>query len=202
MSSAAGRLILASASPRRRELLAERGLDFTVEVGNADETISGREDPEDVARELASRKARVVGERLGEESAFVLGGDTLVVLEGPVYLEKPANAEEARAMLDQLSGTTHRVITGVAVWRGWKLWSDREVTWVTMRVLTESEKEAYVASGEWQDKAGGYGIQGEADQFVTELRGGGFDNVVGLPVDLALEVLERAGWLDPMAGRR
>lgn len=197
MSGAGQRLVLASASPRRRDLLAERGLDFEVVVADVDESFGAREDPEDFARELASRKARAVGERLGDEHAFVLGGDTLVVVEtlgGLRYLEKPADAAEARAMLDTLSGTTHRVITGVAVWHGWKLWSDREVTEVTMRPLDEAEKEAYVASGEWEGKAGGYGIQGEADRFVTGLAGGGFDNVVGLPVERALGVLARAGW--------
>ena len=204
MSSTVQRLVLASASPRRRELLAAHGLQFEVVPSDADEVINPAEDPEDVARALAARKARAVAEGLVDEHAFVLGGDTLVVLgegESREYLEKPADAEEARAMLTRLSGTTHRVITGVAVWSGWKIWSDRAVTRVTMRALDDQEIDAYVATGEWADKAGGYGIQGEADGFVTALDGS-FDNVVGLPVDLALDVLSRAGWVDPTPGAR
>lgn len=204
MSSTLQRLVLASASPRRRELLAAHGLQFEVVPSDADEVINPAEDPEDVARSLAARKARAVAETLVDEHAFVIGGDTLVVLgEGDAreYLEKPADADEARAMLARLSGTTHRVITGVAVWNGWKIWSDRAVTRVTMRALEDPELDAYVATGEWADKAGGYGIQGEADAFVAKLDGP-YDNVVGLPVALTLDVLNRAGWVDPTPGAR
>lgn len=196
-------LILASASPRRRDLLAERGLTFRVLVADVDESFAFTEDADGVAHELASRKAVAVAARLvasEREGAFILAGDTLVVVStdaGLRYLEKAADAAEARGMLETLSGTTHRVITGVAVWHAGQVRTAAETTFVTMRTLSDAEIDAYVASGEWHDKAGGYGIQGEADRFVTQLAGGGFDNVVGLPVDLSLRLLSQAGWLDP-----
>jgi septum formation protein len=116
--------------------------------------------------------------------------------ESAVQLGKPADAVEAAAMLARLSGTRHRVLTGVAVVeaQGERSESAVEVTWVTMRHLSAAEQAAYVATGEWQDKAGGYAIQESADAFVTSLEGGGFDNVVGLPVPLTLTLLKRMGF--------
>ena len=201
-----GRLILASASPRRADLLTEAGLAFEVRAADVDESFDPSREPLEVARDLALRKARVVAAGLGAEPAWVLGGDTLVVLDGPVFLGKPVDAVEARAMLEALSGSVHRVITGVAVVRtgpdgeGAEL-AAAEVTEVTMRAITPDEVAAYVASGEWRGKAGGYAIQETADRFVTGLAGGGFDNVVGLPVALSLELLERLD-LDPLPGGR
>jgi septum formation protein len=110
-------------------------------------------------------------------------------------LGKPADEREADAMLASLSGSRHEVLTGVCVVRTHDLsqWSSFERTIVTMREITAAERAAYVASGEWRDKAGGYAIQESADRFVTGLEGGGFDNVVGLPVALARSLLARAG---------
>jgi septum formation protein len=129
----------------------------------------------------------------------VLGADTVVAVPhagsgAPRLLSKPADEREAAQMLAWLSDTRHAVVTGVAVVRlpsGAELGAS-ERTWVRMRAITPAERAAYVASGEWRGKAGGYAIQESADRFVTKLEGGGFDNVVGLPVGLALELLERA----------
>ena len=123
-----------------------------------------------------------------------MGSDTIVCVGG-AFLGKPEHEAHAREMLETLSGTTHEVVTGVCVLRGRDGWAfeDAEVTRVTMRALTPDEVAAYVATGEWRDKAGAYAIQESADRFVTELAGGGFDNDVGLPVDLTLALLESAG---------
>lgn len=192
------RLILASASPRRRELLARTGLDFEIQPSGANEDLEGDPLPEDAARELALRKARSLAPEYKGQSRLLLGSDTIVALGeqgGGRLLGKPASEEEARRFLGLLSGTTHRVVTGVAVLRT-EDGAERvahETTRVTMRELTEAERDAYVATGEWRDKAGGYAIQESADAFVTQLEGGGFDNVVGLPVELALALIEELG---------
>lgn len=197
-------LVLASASPRRHELLGGTGLEFEIEPADADETIQHELGAGAIAEDLALRKARIVAERRRGASpkarALVLGSDTVVVLgddgdPGRRFLEKAADEAEARSMLSALSGTRHRVITGVAVVSagpsGPSEVSDHETTWVTMRAITEAEIEAYVASGEWRGKAGAYAIQETADRFVDHLDGGGFDNVVGLPVERTLRLLAR-----------
>jgi septum formation protein len=183
-------LVLASASPRRRELLAQAGLEFTVEVSAVDEQLDPRTPPEEAALELAERKARAVAARLAGRDVLVLAADTIVAV-ADVQLAKAADEREAAAMLRALSGTRHRVITGVCALRTRDLALCRgfERTFVTMRAITDSEIAAYVESGEWQDKAGAYAIQESADRFVTQLEEGGFDNVVGLPVELSLRLL-------------
>ncbi|MCB9916498.1 MAG: septum formation protein Maf [Planctomycetes bacterium] len=186
--------MLASASPRRRDLLTAAGLTFEVEPSHADEDLDAVTSPEAAAVELARRKARAVAAAHAGEDVLVLGADTVVALgpdEDLRLLAKPADEVEARAMLEALSGSRHRVVTGVAVVHAARLerpeaWrAGFERTWVSMRALTPAEVSAYVASGEWRDKAGGYAIQETADAFVTALEEGGFDNVVGLPVALA-----------------
>ena len=130
--------------------------------------------------------------------ALILGADTVVALKGEGgswrSLGKPADSEEARGMLRSLSGSKHAVVTGVCVVRGAdvEVFEGYERTWVLMRDITEDEVEAYVASGEWRDKAGGYAIQENADAFVVGLEGGGFDNVVGLPMGLTRDLLSAA----------
>jgi septum formation protein len=191
-------IVLASASPRRHDLLRAAGLDFQVQVAGVDETLEGDWDPEVAAGELALRKAKAVaaGRPAGD---FVIGADTIVALAiGKAtwrLLGKPADAGEARDMLNSLSGSRHKVITGVAVipTDGSTPLVEQETTWVTMRRILPLEVEAYVLSEEWRDKAGGYAIQENADVFVTNLEGGGFDNVVGLPVGRTLGLLARAG---------
>lgn len=202
-------VILASASPRRRALLEEAGLTFEVRPAGVDESIHGEVAPEVAARTLALRKAQAVYDGLDGASHLVLGSDTIVAIgEGPGarQLGKPADAHEAREMLTALAGTRHQVVTGVAVLRspdGAEALG-HERTWVTMRSLTESEIQAYVDTGEWQDKAGGYAIQETADRFVTRLEGGGWDTVVGLPLGLVSELFTSLGGprlADPHATR-
>ena len=193
-------IVLASASPRRRELLTAAGLAFAVAPVDVDEDLAEFGAAEQAALELARRKARAAAAAYRGSARWVLAADTVVALPaGPgraaELLGKPADEREAARMLLSLSGSRHVVATGVAVVRcldGWQ-WDAHEATEVTMRELSGAERDAYVASGEWRDKAGGYAIQESADRFVTSLVGGGFDNVVGLPVRLALDLLRRAG---------
>lgn len=199
----APRIILGSASPRRRELLGAAGIEFTIERPDVDESVRAGIAPEEAACELAERKARAVAARFADEDAIVIAADTIVALElsedsglrsHVVLLGKPADEREAAQMLGALSNSRHCVVTGVSVMhtRSAHAHTACERTWVTMRALAPSEIAAYVASGEWRDKAGGYAIQESADRFVTALEEGGFDNVVGLPVKLTLALLERA----------
>ncbi len=197
------RVVLASASPRRRELLTRAGLEFTVDAPDVDEQVEAGLTPERAACELAERKARAVSNRHRARDVIVIAADTIVAVGYDAHarlLGKPCDADEARAMLRSLSDTRHRVVTGVCA-----LATDAapctafERTWVTMRAIEPDEIEAYVESGEWRDKAGGYAIQENADRFVVSLEEGGFDNVVGLPVALTLGLLARA---TALAGKR
>jgi len=184
------RLILASASPRRRELLANAGFAFEVAPAEVDESYTAGEDPAAFAERLALHKAEAVARRFSPpEDVVVLGADTVVVADGEV-LGKPASADDARAMLRKLSGIIHRVITGVALAAPGtsRRAGGHEVTRVYFRPLTEEEIAAYVATGEPLDKAGAYAAQGQASRFVTRVEGCYF-NVVGLPVALVDRLL-------------
>jgi septum formation protein len=182
-------LILASASPRRAELLKQVGIPFRQVISKVDEDLQDPADPEQHVRELSRRKAKDVAGRL--DSGIVLGADTIVVLDEHI-LGKPADQGEAVEMLRHLSGRTHRVYTGLtlidAASRGSV--SHVEVTEVTFRALTEQEIAAYVATGEPLDKAGAYGIQGRGALLVSGIRGCYF-NVVGLPLAGLLDLLRR-----------
>jgi septum formation protein len=183
------RLILASNSPRRRELLQNAGFKFDVRPGGIEEVRLPGEPAEDFARRLARDKALDVA-RQSEAGSFVLGADTVVAINGEI-LEKPADAADAARMLRTLSGHTHRVITGVCLVRapeGVLAWT-HETTSVTFRALTDEEIESYVASGEPFDKAGGYAIQGLASRFIPRIEGCYF-NVVGLPIPLVYEMVK------------
>jgi len=193
-------IVLASASPRRRELLRTAGLEFAVDPAGVDESVDDSLAPEAAAVELARRKARAVAARRADPSDLVIGADTIVAVpdrasrSGFASLGKPLDAHDARRMLRALSGSRHAVVTGVAVARAADQ-SERagaRPPWVTMRALAPEEIEAYAASGEGLDKAGGYAIQETADRFVTRLEGA-LDNVVGLPVDLVFELLAEFG---------
>lgn len=180
-------LILASASPRRRELLAQIGLRHTVVPAHIDETRSLNEAAESYVRRLALEKARVVA--AGHGSDVVLGADTTVVLHGAV-LNKPRDLGEARRMLLSLSGETHRVHTGIAVcWEGGEL-THVETTAVTFAHIPGEELTAYLESGDSLDKAGAYGIQGYAARWVTRIEGD-FFNVVGLPLAATCTLLRQ-----------
>jgi septum formation protein len=188
-------LHLGSTSPRRRDLLLARGLRFDVVEPHVDESVLPGDDPVAGAVELARRKAHSVSKRV--DDGFVIGADTVVWGDGFV-LGKPRDRDDARRMLALLSGRTHRVTTGFAVVhvRSRAMLSGEVTARVTMRPITASEIEAFVASGEADDKAGAYGIQGAAGAFVTQVDGSR-DAVVGLPVQNVLDALAELGWRHP-----
>jgi len=182
-------VILASGSPRRRQLLEMLELPFRVVPPNVDETRATSELPERYVVRLAREKARVVAAR--ERGETVLAADTTVVLRGAVF-EKPHTPTEAAAMLAQLAGRTHQVMTAVAVARDGRLEHALDVTEVTFRPLSADQIAGYVATGEPMDKAGAYAIQGKGAALVEGIRGD-FFGVMGLPLRLALDLLERFG---------
>jgi septum formation protein len=179
------RLILASASPRRRELLATAGLPFSVRSRPVEEVRALGEAPEEYARRLARAKAEAAWESADE---IVLGADTIVVLDDRV-LEKPVDAADAVSMLRALSGRTHTVITAICLRHAGGEIVDAASTRVHFVELDEAEIEDYVASGEPMDKAGAYGIQGLASKFVDRIEGCYF-NVMGLPLPLVYRHLK------------
>ncbi len=183
------RIVLASSSPRRREILAAIGLTFDVRASDVDETLRDGEAPFDGAERLAREKAAAVLATAGE--ALVVAADTLVVCDGEA-LGKPKDRADARRMLARLSGRAHDVVTGVALGLGGRLESDREVTRVVFAPMTEAEVDAYVASGEPDDRAGAYAIQGIGGLFVTRVEGSP-SAVVGLPVRLLYTLASRIG---------
>ena len=187
------RLILASNSPRRRELLGLLGLPFEVTVSRFDEAAlspNGLTPSEYVTRLAAGKASEVAGRTEGD--ALIIGADTTVILDGDT-LNKPSDAEDARRMLRLLSGRTHQVYTGlclISVQNGLSGSSltDYAVTDVTFDILTEDTLNAYVATQEPMDKAGAYGIQGKALSFIPKIQGDYF-NVVGLPLELLRSLL-------------
>ncbi|MGE4083636.1 MAG: nucleoside triphosphate pyrophosphatase [Vicinamibacterales bacterium] len=178
-------LVLASASPRRAELLRLAGFVFTVAHAAVDETPRPREPPAAYVRRLAEEKAAAVAAH--HPGAVVLGADTTVVADGDI-MGKPADDGEAAAMLRRLQGRAHDVLTGVAVVAPGGRNSAVAETRVWMATLSEAEIAAYVASGEPADKAGAYGIQGRAARFITRIDGS-YPNVVGLPVAVVHDLL-------------
>lgn len=172
-------LILASGSPRRKELLERLDLPFRVIVSDAEEVSSGNASPAEIAQQNALAKARAVACAQDDDST-VIGADTIVVLENRIY-GKPTDEDDAKRMLRELSGKTHQVITGVCIIRKGDATTFAETTDVTFKALAEDEISAYVATGEPLDKAGAYGIQGLGGKLVASLAGD-YDNVVGLPV--------------------
>jgi len=181
-------LVLASASSRRRRLLAQVGLEFEVEPSSIEEDFTSHV-PALGARSLARAKARAVQAR--RPGAVVIGADTVVVKDG-VVLGKPRDPAEAESMLRRLSGSAHQVITGVAVVDEQEEYVDHEVTTVWFRRLREEEIREYVASGEPMDKAGAYAIQGLGAVLVARIEGD-YYNVVGLPLTKTVLALRRFG---------
>ena len=179
-------LVLASGSPRRRQLLEMLGLPFVAAVANVQELRLPREAPAAYARRLARDKARAV------PGAWVLGADTIVV-QGDDVLEKPLDAEDALRMLLQLNGRRHEVITAVCLVADGKEREAIDTTAVYFRRCEADFLRAYVATGEPLDKAGAYGIQGYGAALVERIEGD-FFSVMGLPVRLVLELLDQAGW--------
>lgn len=183
-------LILASNSPRRRELLTQAGFTFTVIPAVVDEDLRLGENPLAYVTRLAREKAQSVAARQGSrEDAVVLGADTTVVAPHGEILGKPVDAADAARMLRMLSGATHQVITGVAVVSAHGVEMAAEVTHVSVVTLADEEIAAYVATGEPMDKAGAYGIQGYAARWIPRIHGCYF-NVVGLPLALVCGMLE------------
>lgn len=181
-------IILASTSPRRKQLLAEIGVSFSACGADVDETLLPHETPEKYAVRVALEKALAVKERA---SGVIIGADTIVVL-GDTVLGKPLDAEDAVRMLLLLSGNMHRVITALAIVEGKKTLTNLAETSVWFRELSPQEIKAYVRSGEPLDKAGAYGIQGKGALFVPKIEGCYF-NVVGLPLSLLANMLREFG---------
>lgn len=179
-------LILASASPRRRELMRLYGIAFTVRAADIDETMDPAGSPAEEVARVSREKALAVPQ---EEGDVVVAADTIVVCEGKI-LGKPHTAQEAEEMLHLLSGREHQVMTGCTVLRGETWESFTEITDLRFRPLTDGEIRRYVASGEPMDKAGAYGIQGGAALFCPEIRGD-YYNVMGLPVCRLEQTLRR-----------
>lgn len=184
-------LILASGSPRRRQLLEQIGIDnFSIRVSDVDETIAPGTDPGAAVELLSRRKAEAVAAQSGPD-ALVLAADTVVAL-GEDILGKPQDEDEAFSMLCALSGTTHRVYTGITLMGSSFSRTEHEVTSVTFRPLEEEEMRRYIATGEPMDKAGAYGIQGYGALLVSRLEGDYF-NVMGLPLCRLGQLLQDAG---------
>jgi septum formation protein len=195
-------LVLASASPRRRELLEQMGLALIVAAADVDETPLGGERPADYVRRVAGAKCDVVAAARASVTPVlpVLAADTTVIAAGEI-LGKPADADDARRMLARLTGRRHEVSTAYRIRFGEKLIERTVTTTVGFRALAPGELDAYVASNEWHGKAGGYAVQGIAGAFVTDLRGS-HTNVIGLPLAEVLADLQAAGALPhyPPAG--
>lgn len=171
-------IILASKSPRRRELLTMLGFDFDVIPAVGDEVIDNNMTPGETVMSLALAKAREIANE--HTDSLIIGADTLVYLDGKA-MGKPSSEEEAANMLHELSGRVHQVYTGVAVIHGDIEKADFEKTDVEFRTLTDEEIKWYIGTGEPMDKAGSYGIQGQGAVFIPGIRGDYF-NVMGLPL--------------------
>ncbi len=183
-------LVLASASPRRRQLLSELGWKFQIVPAEVDEAVFPGEDPDTAACRLAEAKARAVAARMPE--CLVIGADTLVLLDG-YLLGKPRNRSQGKEMLRMLNGREHSVLTGIALVEGTRSCVAVERTEVRFRFISESALQAYVDTGEGDDKAGGYAIQGQGALLVESISGC-FYNVVGLPLGRLSTLLAQWGW--------
>jgi septum formation protein len=192
------KLILASASPRRAEILRNAGFEFEVRPAHVDETILPNEQAQDYVKRLAETKAKAIAELASQQEGggYVVGADTVVVIETQIF-GKPADADDARRMLRHLSGKSHEVLTGMALLRA----ADRQVntnverTRVEFLPLSEKDIEDYIATAEPFDKAGAYGIQGVGSRFISRIEGCYF-NVMGLPVSRLWQMLRPLGWRD------
>lgn len=189
------RLLLASSSPRRCELLAQLGVPFEVCPSQIDESVNSTQSPDVIVLDLARRKAQSVASRLQERTGtLILGADTIVVRNGQIF-GKPRHETEACNMLQSLSGRTHEVYTGICLVDGssGREQSVFERTRVHFAVATREEITAYVQSGEPMDKAGAYGIQGRGAIFVEKIKGD-YNTVVGLPLRRLYVLLRHFGF--------
>lgn len=182
------RFILASQSPRRRELLSQIGVkQFEILVPEADESFDPARTPQEIVCSICRRKAEAARTLAGDDKAIILAADTMVFLDG-LRLGKPKDEEDAFKMLRALSGRTHEVCTGVTICRGDEILTRVETTVVTFRPMSDHEIRSYIASGDPMDKAGSYGIQGKAALFASGIEGDYF-NVMGLPLHLVGQML-------------
>jgi nucleoside triphosphate pyrophosphatase len=184
-------LILASSSPRRREILTNAGIAFTVEAANVPEEPRADESPMDCAQRLAREKALAIRQKRSAD--LVLGADTIVVVGGEI-LGKPTDEKDAERMLRLLSGRSHEVTTGVCVAGPGFEDTSAETTTVRVDPIAEEDIRFYVSTGEPMDKAGAYGIQGIASRWISRIEGDYF-NVVGLPISLVCRMLRERGYL-------
>ncbi len=191
------RLVLASNSPRRRELLSAAGFEFAVDPVSVDETRQEGEAPAAYVERLARSKAEASAGH--DPECAVIGADTIVVVDGEV-LGKPIDEADAARMLRLLAGRAHEVLTGVALTSRGQVMSGVERTTVWFAPLSDADLAWYLASGEPMDKAGAYAIQGRASRFIPRIEGS-YSNVVGLPVTVLVEFLEKAGFSARVKGR-
>ena len=189
------KLILASGSLRRAEILAAAGIPFEVRATKTDESRLAGESPEQMVERLARTKAQAAATDVNASSLYMILGADTVVVEGEEILGKPQNAADARRMLLKLRGREHRVITGFALLRvqDGEIRAGHETTRVWLSAMTDAEVDAYVASGEPLDKAGAYAIQGIAGRYIPRIEGCYF-NVVGLPLARVWKALTDLGW--------
>ena len=184
------RFILASQSPRRRELLSQIGVkDFTILVPEADESYNPTLTPQEIVCAICRKKIEAAVELAKDDDAIIIAADTMVFLDD-LRLGKPRNEEDAANMLRSLSGRTHIVCTGVSVARGKQIVTESETTAVRFRDLSDAEIAAYIKSGDPMDKAGSYGIQGKPALFVSGIEGDYF-NVMGLPLHRLGQMLKK-----------
>lgn len=179
-------VILASKSPRRKELLDKCGISFICDPADIDESLNSSVSFEEAIKELSFRKAETVLKR--NKDAVIIGSDTIVTIDGAV-LGKPKNRKEAKAMLMRLQGRTHRVITGICILSKDRCYQDVSVSEVTFAEMNEKEIDAYIETGECDDKAGAYGIQGYGGRYVTEIKGD-YYAIMGLPLNKVYEELK------------
>ena len=186
------KLILASQSPRRKELMEKCGLQFTVEAADIDETIDPAKDLREEVKRLAYGKAETVLRK--HPDAVVVGSDTIVVIDGKV-LGKPKDEEEAAAMLRELSGRTHQVMTGLCILSADRQFCDASVSDVAFEIMDVEEISSYVRTGEPMDKAGAYAVQGIASRYIKEIRGD-YYAIMGLPLSMVYETLKDRDWFE------
>lgn len=181
------KVILASQSPRRKELLEKCIRKFEICPADIDETLDASLPASEAVRQLSMRKAEAV--LYTHPEAVVIGSDTVVAVDG-IILGKPADRADAERMLKMLSGKTHQVITGLCIMSTRKIFSDVSCADVTFAPLSDDEIRSYIMSGEPMDKAGSYAIQGEAGRFITRISGD-YYTIVGLPLNMAYEELKK-----------
>lgn len=182
------KLILASGSPRRKEILEENNFSFDVIIPQVDETMDLKKTPFENVKMVSLRKAKAI---LGHEEDVILACDTIVVLDNTIY-GKPKSKEDAYNMLKKFSGNTHQVISGVAIVKGNQIFNEAIVSQVTFKELSDLEINAYLQTNEPYDKAGAYAIQGIARKFVEKFEGS-LNNIIGLPIEDIKDILKK--WL-------